>query len=1209
MIKKTSKIFKACLLLAFTSAPAIAQTTTQNYTRTTVYREAGNGRPIVSITYYDGLGRPIQQRAHQMSGSGKDVVTHIEYDASGRQAKEFLPFVSPSPTLDYNPAAATDVLSFYGSPSPSLTGNPAFEATGNPYTEKLFETSPLGRSLKQAAPGNTWKMPSSAADPDHTLRTEYLSNSVEDGVKLYKAVNSAYSGGYYPVTLSQQGTYPAGALSKTLLKDENWTAGNNHATHEFMNKEGQIVLKRTWGFSIVNNVPVKGWHDTYYVYDDMGNLAFVLPPLSDGSGSQADLNGLCYQYRYDEHKRPVEKKLPGKQWEFIIYDNLNRVIATGPVLSPFSDITGSGWQFTKYDVYGRVAYTGWMSATVTSTDRNTLQTARNAQTTNLSEAKTTSDNSVGGVTFRYTNTAWPTGSGWHVLSVNYYDNYDFAGAPAGFSDVEGQPVYYNLTVKPKGLSTGLWNRVMEASTATAGELSYILYDHKARPIRTRTKNFLGGYTQTDSKLDFSGKVLYTITEHKRTDADSPLTVREDFAYTAQDRLLSRTHKIGNNPAELLSMNSYDELGQLISKKVGSSDLTGNSAFQKVDYSYTVRGWLKGINDTGALAKPGDPLDLFAFRLYYDSPIAAQPLYNGNIAEAGWKTASDDKHRRYSYTYDTMNRLTNAVYIKETLMTGSYNESAKYDKNGNIISLQRNGGLDSDTGNYIQIDDLTYAYELQNKNRLKYVEDGTDDPQGFKEISSEPTEYFYDANGNMIADLNKGISDIRYNHLNLPTKILFGSETRKIQYLYTSEGKKVRRGISSQDLSEIGSVDYLDGFQYSNGKLQFFSTSEGYVRATDVNGTIAYSYVYNYTDHLGNIRLSYAQDPASPIELKILEENHYYPFGLKHTNYNSDRLVHKEYRGALGIKDPGNPQPFIPVLPYNYKYNGKELQEELGLNLYDYGNRNYDPAIGRFMNMDRFAEKYYHVNPYQYGANNPVVYNDIKGDSIYIFSAEDNALVKYESGKLYSKNAKSGKWEPYKGKNAKIDKNGNISIGGFLGQVVAALDRIRTGGPDGNQLVGDLQNAPKSIRISQGSNASFGIEGVVIWDPSNTTGGPNQSGNKSRPAYIGLSHELGHVHDGLDGVINFTKLGERGGQKVALSEIYAMDWENKIRSENNEPLRLYYDTGDNGRPIGEMYQQVTMPSSVQLQVDYSSPGGIQLVPVSTTSTILVPIKKF
>ncbi|WP_277016297.1 RHS repeat domain-containing protein [Flavobacterium lindanitolerans] len=687
----------------------------------------------------------------------------------------------------------------------------------------------------------------------------------------------------------------------------------------------------------------------------------------------------------------MEKKLPGKQWEFIVYDSLDRVIATGPALSPFSDMPGTlGWLFTKYDVFGRVAYTGWMQASVTSAERNTLQAARNAQVSNLSEAKTTSDNSVNGVAFRYTNQAWPSGSGWHVLTVNYYDDYAFPGAPAAFPDVEGQPVYYNLTVKPKGLPTGSWTRVPETSTAAAGETSYILYDYKDRPIRSRISNYLGGYTQTDTKLDFSGKTLYTVAQHKRTDADAPLTVREDFTYSSQDRLLSRTHKVNSNPAELLSLNIYDELGQLISKKTGGQDLSGNSPFQKVDYAYTVRGWLKGINDTGTLSKPGDPLDLFAFRINYDkventTGYEVKPLYNGNIAETFWRAASDNYLRSYDHAYDAMNRLTRSFYQKEGLATHSYNEDVQYDRNGNIKGLQRNGASD---GSFAQgIDILTYTYDPQKPNMLRKVMDASLSPQGFRDDSDGITDpvddYAYDDFGNMTADQNKGITGISYNQFSLPTKILFGSESQKIEYLYTAGGKKVRKNISHWNYLETALVDYLDGFQYRDGRLQFFPTSEGYVRVADLGGIYAYSYVYNYTDHLGNIRLSYAMDPQSPNGLKILEENHYYPFGLKHTNYNSNVLVHREDAGALKIKDPDFPKPSAPILPYNYKYNGKEFQDEMGMNWYDYGARNYDPAIGRWMNTDPLAEKYKRWTPYNYAMDNPVRFIDPDGKRIKI----------------------------------------------------------------------------------------------------------------------------------------------------------------------------------------------------------------------------------
>ncbi|MCC9070164.1 RHS repeat-associated core domain-containing protein [Flavobacterium sp. F-65] len=137
-------------------------------------------------------------------------------------------------------------------------------------------------------------------------------------------------------------------------------------------------------------------------------------------------------------------------------------------------------------------------------------------------------------------------------------------------------------------------------------------------------------------------------------------------------------------------------------------------------------------------------------------------------------------------------------------------------------------------------------------------------------------------------------------------------------------------------------------------MQYFPTAEGYVNNTPVNGTNSYNYVFNYTDHLVNVRLSYKKNAQNVLE--ILEENNYYPFGLKHEGYNTDNKQQN----------------------YKYKYNGKELQDELGLNMYDYGARNYDPAIGRWMNIDLLGEISESESPFQYVHNNPIIFVDPTG---------------------------------------------------------------------------------------------------------------------------------------------------------------------------------------------------------------------------------------
>ena len=182
----------------------------------------------------------------------------------------------------------------------------------------------------------------------------------------------------------------------------------------------------------------------------------------------------------------------------------------------------------------------------------------------------------------------------------------------------------------------------------------------------------------------------------------------------------------------------------------------------------------------------------------------------------------------------------------------------------------------------------------------------------------------------------------------------------------------------------------------NGVLEFFLHVEGFVSVVGAS----FQYVYNYTNHLGNVRLSYGLDQNNV--LKIIEENNYYPFGLKHSSYGTesisyakaaltgkfalirnDRLWAKVISGdVLTSETPLQQAVAVPApvgnVTYNYKYNGKELQDELGLNVYDYGARNYDPALGRFSVPDPLAETSRRFSPYAYALNNPVYFIDPDG---------------------------------------------------------------------------------------------------------------------------------------------------------------------------------------------------------------------------------------
>jgi RHS repeat-associated protein len=151
-------------------------------------------------------------------------------------------------------------------------------------------------------------------------------------------------------------------------------------------------------------------------------------------------------------------------------------------------------------------------------------------------------------------------------------------------------------------------------------------------------------------------------------------------------------------------------------------------------------------------------------------------------------------------------------------------------------------------------------------------------------------------------------------------------------------------------------------------LQFFPTAEGYVKNT--NGI--YSYVFNYTDHLGNVRLSYSDTSKNGLieTTEIVDESHYYPFGLKHSGY------------VTAVPDPN----------YKYKYQGQERQDELGLNWDSFKWRNYDYAIGRFMSIDPLAQQYEYNSPYAFQENKLGLGRELEGLELSSERSQDGKSI-------------------------------------------------------------------------------------------------------------------------------------------------------------------------------------------------------------------------
>ena len=655
--------------------------------------------------------------------------------------------------------------------------------------------------------------------------------------------------------------------------------------------------------------------------------------------NQLQLDNLAFQYKYDQFNRQIAQKVPGKGWEYMVYDQLDR-----PVLTQDANLKlQNKWLFNKYDVYGRLVYNGLHT---NKASRDQLQNQINNFIDNSTkkdnaETRTNSAITTGDVAINYTNSAFPINN-LEVLKVNYYDDYNFSDPH--MPNITTNILNHNVTTRLKGLQTASWTKTLGA---TSWSKDYNIYDEKGRVISVYNRNYLGGFTENKSDLDFRGKVLKSITTHKKMPSSPNLSIEDTYEYDHAERPTSHFQKINKQRKELIAYNSYNELGQIISKNIGG--INKKTGLQKADYTYNIRGWLENMNNPNSL---GD--DLFGYKLNYTDPTQGNSNvstpYNGYIKQTIWRSAHNGIKKSYAIEYDELDRFTRSSYRENNSLTGGIGRfetySLRYDSNGNIKKLSRNNNMGS------QVDKLGYRYD--GGNRLLGINDLTNNSFGFNDTSTSGNDYSYDANGNLIMDKNKNITKITYNHLDLVESVNFGNGA-KIEFVYDASGNKLlMRNLFSKSIRSV--THYLNGFQYEGDQLQFFPTPEGYV----VKNGAVHQYVYVLSDHLGNNRVSFMDynDDLNISSNEILSNTDYYVMGLTHQGENISGIASN----------------------YNYKYQGKEKLDYEHYNMYDFGSRMYDPTVGRWFNTDPQNQ---YLSPYLAMGNNGVMMIDPDGELAFL----------------------------------------------------------------------------------------------------------------------------------------------------------------------------------------------------------------------------------
>ena len=886
---------------------AYSQSINQNYIKETIFLN-DKGATMSKVDYYNGIGNLVESVG--IGANGNNIYNFKMYDSKGREE------------LFYNAIPINSDFGFKNKEELKIASKD-FYNDEFAYTKKSYDDA--DRLTIEEIPGREWH------NNNHNNTSKYEFNSDEDRVKQYLV----------PIDIKKaESYYPAGTLTKKREID-----ADGREVIIFTDLADNIVLER------------RGKCDTYYVYNKLGQLTYVLSPKYQMT---KDLAGLAYQYEYDNYNNVIKKVLPGAQYTQYWYDKENKL----SILQDANLRDKGLYRFYLYDSFKRIVIVG-------------ICTNCNL---NIQNKKISVDNSSSGF--------MGTGYDFHNSSLSvvdptieqvfYYDDYRFIENSnlKGFEEL--RPLYTKFS---NNLLTGTISR------ASNGEYEYTVnsYDVKGNLIHSAKKGLKGYITNIEN--------TYTLTNHIKNSNikvgvkhGSELNIRLSNTYSEQNNLLLNRQidlNYGSIPNNIKLEYCYDEINRL--KSIVRPDKVG-----RITYDYDLHNWIKKIETNS-----------FKEYLYY-ADGTSRPCFNGNISSMRWENKNYQPIRAYNFYYDEQNRLKEARYGENGDFSEDknfYGEMQSYDANGNIVTLERKGLKCN--GKYGCLDNLTIGRSgNQTSIVLRLVTDFLDGKLvDFLNRGKRRDSYKYNSFGALISDYDRNITMIDYDDYMNPKRIQFANGN-VIKYIYSARGIKLRtiyytalpnirvatgetHKLLPSEILSTDSIDYLlnGTLLLENGRIDKYLFPEGYVKAyynniaerlrdelvpaketiivdKDLNADTHSllddidsfePYFYNQ-DHLGNNR-----EVVNKLG-RIIQVTNYYPFG-------------SSFCDSLSCLN-ASLQP--------YKYNGKEFDRMHGLNTYDYGARQYSPALPSWDRIDPLAEEYYSVSPYAYGGNNPVNRVDFYG---------------------------------------------------------------------------------------------------------------------------------------------------------------------------------------------------------------------------------------
>ena len=899
-------------------------------------RDGGEMSMMTTVTWLDDFGR--EESVHQVgfTPSHKTLVSLTEYDGHGRVSKRWLPALATPQRVILPGLHTVTYLDAHVRPEDIMPGSSeANLGDGAPYSEVIYDGSPLDRPLMEYGSGEVWRQ------AGRGILSEHMGNSAGDERLVCHRIEVQASKNDTSFVISSEGLYPDGSLKVVSVTDE-----DGKETLTFTDRHGREILSR----QVMKEGGECQYLDTYSVYDGLDHLLAVIPPaLSDrlSIGQSLDpeeTERYAYLYLYDSKERVCARKLPGIGWIRMEYDDADRLVFT----QDGEQRRRGESTFMLYDIHGRECVTGVCG--------HDVPTGNMISGFALAEYV-----GAGGALDGYACSGVTLVSP-QVMSAFYYDSHAFVDDFAtGLPD--SLAMYGTHIPSLIGRRTG--SCLHEVSEGISGKKVWglVRYDGRGRVSHTEMSYPDGGWDTEDVEHDFLGSPVRRHLVHRK----GTETVREDLTYTYDDseRLLEVRHSLNGGTPVLLARNTYDELGRLSGTERG-----GNGALSSA-YSYSVRSWLTGIDGS-----------LFKETLHYNDLRSARlgdgnRRFGGDVSSMEWRSGAGTGTRSYDFAYDGLGRLVSADYGEYGDHVVGYGTSYSYDNMGNLLSLSREGDITSSLKGIV--DNLSMTYD---GNMLASVSDSAPAPSvtgsaDFRDGASMAVEYTYDRNGNMTSDLNRRISSVSYNRQNRPARIKHSGGTETFTYL--PDGTKRGRTVLGKDWS-LSRTEYRGNMVCADDTLKYILFDGGLIAMDGASP----EYLFFLRDHLGSVRVVARPDG------KAVQVNHYYPYGMAFAGGGmSGNAGAHPVEGGVSVAggsleiggETGGMELARPGASQPYRFLGNELYTSNSLGLYDFSARMYDPALGRFLSVDPMAEGYRHLSPYAYCAGNPVVYADKDGQVI------------------------------------------------------------------------------------------------------------------------------------------------------------------------------------------------------------------------------------